>query len=62
MKRLVLKNWLDKTLKVLVMLSLMLIVCTIDNEWTSEYLIFLVINIITFVVSAKILIKYSKNI
>lgn len=62
MKRLVLKNWLDKILKVLVMLSLMLIVCTIDNEWTSEYLIFLAINIITFVVSAKILIKYSKDI
>lgn len=62
MKRLVLKNWLDKTLKVLAMLSLMLIVCTIDNEWTSEYLIFLAINIIAFVVSAKILIKYSKNI
>lgn len=62
MKKLVLKNWLDKTLKVLATLSLMLIVCTIDSEWTSEYLIFLAINVITFVVSAQILIKYSKNI
>ena len=62
MKRLVLKKWLDKTLKVLVMLSLILIVCTIDSEWTNEYLIFLSINVITFVASAKILIKYSKDI
>lgn len=62
MKKLVLKNWLDKTLKVSATLSLILIVCTIDSEWTSEYLIFLAINIITFVVNAQMLIKYSKNI
>lgn len=62
MKKLVLRNWIDKILKIFTLISFSLIVCTIDSEWTCEYLIFLTINFIIFIVNSKILIKYSKNI
>ena len=62
MKKLVLKNWVEKVLQTLFALSLMSIICTADSEWSKEYFIFLLINILVFTISAKILKKYSKTI
>lgn len=62
MKRLVLKEKIQKIIEVLMMISLMLIISTIESDFTLEYLIFLGINIIVFGGCAKILLKFSKNI
>ena len=62
MKKLVLKNWVEKMVQTLFVISLMLIICSADSEWSKEYFIFLIINILVFVISAKILKKYSKTI
>lgn len=60
-KKYVLKNWFKNVCEVVACLTLMLIVCTIDSEWTSQYLTFLLINCLLFALSSHLLIKYTKQ-
>ena len=54
-KKLVLKSKWQKVLEVLVALSLMLIVSTADSEWSTGYFVFLGIQVLVFVGSAKVI-------
>ena len=60
-KKYVLKKWFEKVCEIVACLSLMLIVCTIDSEWTTQYLTFLLINCLLFALSSHLLIKYTKQ-
>lgn len=61
-KRLVFKKWCDTLVQILLILSVILIISSIDSEWSIEYLLFLNINIMIMCVSGILLKKYSKNI
>lgn len=61
MKKYVLKKWFQKVLEIVACLSLMLIVCTIDSEWTNAYLQFLLVNCLLFALSSHLLIKYGRQ-
>lgn len=41
-------------------ISMMLIITTIDSEWSIGYLIFLNVNVVLFVVSGLLLAKYGR--
>ena len=61
-KRLVFKKWCDTLVQILLILSVILIISSIDSEWSIEYLLFLNINIIIMCISGILLKKYSKSI
>ena len=61
MKKYVLKKWFEKVCEIIACLTLMLIVCTIDSEWTTTYLQFLIVNCLLFALSSHLLIKYKRQ-
>ena len=61
-KRVYLKKWFERVLSIIACITFVLIVATIDSEWSKEYLIFLLINMSLFVSSSYLLINYSKDI
>lgn len=62
MKKRVFKKWLNNLLIGIASISFVLIVTTIDSEWTREYLLFLSSNFGLFVVSALLLAKWGRPI
>ena len=62
MKKVMLKKWLNNLLMGVATISFLLIVVTIESQWTVEYLQFVGVNIILFGVSALILAKWGRPI
>lgn len=60
-KQLTLKKGIKNLLLIITTLSFMLIMTTIESDWTKEYLIFLLINAGIVVVNTLILRKYGKS-
>lgn len=61
-KRLVFKKWIDTIVKMLFVLSTLLIITTIDSDWSIAYAMFLGINCVIALVSFYLLKKYSKSV
>ena len=61
-KRLVFKKWIDTIVKMLFVLSTLLIITTIDSDWSIAYAMFLGINCVIALTSFHLLKKYSKSI
>lgn len=60
-KQLTLKKGIENLLLIITTLSFMLIMTTIESDWTKEYLIFLLINASIVVINTLILKKYGKS-
>jgi hypothetical protein len=60
-KQLTLKKGIENLLLIITTLSFMLIMTTIESDWTKEYLIFLLINVGIIAVNTLILRKYGKS-
>ncbi len=60
-KQLTLKKGIENLLLIITTLSFMLIMTTIESDWTKEYLIFLLINVSIIVINTLILKKYGKS-
>ena len=61
-KRIVFKKWLNNLLIGVATISFILIATTIDCEWTTEYIHFISVNGILFIVSSLLLAKYGRPI
>ena len=59
MKKVMLKKWLNNLLMGVATISFLLIVVTIESQWTVEYLQFVGVNVILFGASALILAKWG---
>lgn len=62
MKKVILKKWLNNLLVGVATISFLLIVVTIESQWTIEYLQFVGVNAILFGASALILAKWGRPI
>ena len=62
MKKVMLKKWLNNLLMGVATISFLLIVVTIESQWTIEYLQFVGVNAILFGASALILAKWGRPI
>lgn len=62
MKKVMLKKWLNNLLVGVATISFLLIVVTIESQWTIEYLQFVGVNAILFGASALILAKWGRPI
>lgn len=60
-KQSTLKKGIENLLLIITTLSFMLIITTIESNWTKEYLIFLLINVSVVVINTLILKKYGKS-
>lgn len=60
-KQLTLRKGIENLLLIITTLSFMLIMTTIESDWTKEYLIFLLINVGIVVINILILKKYGKS-
>ena len=60
-KQLTLKKGIENLLLIITTLSFMLIMTTIESDWTKEYLIFLLMNASIVVINTLILKKYGKS-
>lgn len=60
MESMKLRGWVKKVLVVALLMSLIFIATTIDSEFTKEYIIALVINLIVFIGSSTLLVKYGE--
>ena len=60
-KQLTLRKGIENLLLIITTLSFMLIMTTIESDWTKEYLIFLLINAGIVVINTLILRKYGKS-
>ena len=47
-------------LGVIFVISMMLIITTIDSEWSIAYIVFLNVNVVLFVISGLLLAKYGR--
>lgn len=61
-KRLVFKKWIDTIVKILFVLSTLLIITTIDSDWSITYAMFLGTNCAIALTSFYLLKKYSKSV
>lgn len=62
MKKVMLKKWLNNLLMGVATISFLLIVVTIESQWTIQYLQFVGVNAILFGASALILAKWGRPI
>ena len=62
MKKVMLKKWLNNLLMGVATISFLLIVVTIESQWTIEYLQFVGVNVTLFSASALILAKWGRPI
>ena len=62
MKKVMLKKWLNNLLMGIATISFLLIVVTIESQWTIQYLQFVGVNAILFGASALILAKWGRPI
>ena len=62
MKKVMLKKWLNNLLMGVATISFLLIVITIESQWTVEYLQFVGVNVILFGASTLILAKWGRPI
>jgi hypothetical protein len=62
MKKVVFKKWLNNLLMGVATLSFVLIVTTIDSEWTIQYLQFVGVNVTLFGASALLLAKWGRPV
>lgn len=62
MKKVVFKKWLNNLLVGVATLSFVLIVTTIDSEWTIQYLQFVGVNVALFGASALLLAKWGRPV
>ena len=62
MKKLVFKKWLNNLLVGVACIAFMLIVTTIDSEWTTQYLQFAGANVILFGASVTLLAKWGRPV
>lgn len=62
MKKVVFKKWLNNLLMGVATLSFVLIVTTIDSEWTIQYLQFVGVNVVLFGASALLLAKWGRPV
>ena len=60
-KQLTLKKGIENLLLIITTLSFMLIMTTIESEWTLEYLAFVLINVGIIAINVKILKHYGKS-
>lgn len=54
-----LRSWVKKVLVVALLISLIFIATTIDSEYTKEYIILLITNLIVLIGSSTLLIKFG---
>lgn len=60
-KQLTLKKGIENLLLIITTLSFMLIMTTIESDWTPAYLAFVLINSSIIAINIKILKKYGKS-
>ena len=59
-KRIYIKMWLEHLFAFLMVMSFSLIVCSVDSQWTFQYLQFVLVNALICFISYKILKKYGR--
>ena len=60
-KQLILKKGIENLLIVITTICIMLIMTTIESDWTLEYLVFVLINVGIIIINVKILKNYGKS-
>lgn len=60
-KQLTLKKGIENLLIIITTLSFMLIMTTIESDWTKDYLLFLLINTLIITLNTIILKHYGKS-
>ena len=60
-KQLTLRKGIENLLLIITTLSFMLIMTTIESDWTKEYLVFVLINVSIITINVKILKNYGKS-
>lgn len=60
-KQLTLKKGIENLLLIITTISIILIMTTIESDWTKEYLLFVLINVGIIALNVSILKKYGKS-
>ena len=60
-KQLTLRKGIEQLLIIITTICIMLIMTTIESDWTKEYLLFLIINSGIVTINVAILRKYGKS-
>lgn len=60
-KQLTLRKGIEQLLVVITTICIMLIMTTIESDWTLEYLVFVLINVGIILINVKILKNYGKS-
>lgn len=61
MKKLVLKESVEKVLVIIMAISIVLLMTTLESQWTLNYGLFVVINVAIVTINGLILAKFSKK-
>ncbi len=61
MKKLVLKESVEKVLVIIMAISIVLLMTTLENEWTLNYGLFALINVSIVTINGLILAKFGKK-
>lgn len=60
-KRIVMRNWLEKVVKVLAFISFMLLMMSADSELSWGFILFIIINGSVLLGTTYLLVNYCKN-
>ena len=60
-KRIVMRNWLEKVVKVLAFISFMLLTISADSELSWGFILFIIINGSVLLGTTYLLVNYCKN-
>lgn len=60
-KQLTLKKGIENLLLTITTISIILIMTTVESDWTKEYLLFVLINVGIIALNVSILKKYGKS-
>ena len=61
MKKVVMKSWLEKVVKVLAFISFMLLMMSADSELSWGFILFIIINGSVLLGTTYLLVNYCKN-
>jgi len=61
MKKLVLKESVEKVLVIIMAISIVLLMTTLESQWTLNYGLFVVINVAIVTINGLILAKFGKK-
>lgn len=59
-KRFILREWVKDLLEMITMLCVVLIISSIDSDWTIQYGVFFGINLLIIIINIILLNKYTR--